>query len=102
MLHRTYPLIVCLLIILTARAVYGQSTGLITGTVTDPTGAVIPDASVSIKNTATGAERIISANNEGIFSAPSLAAGDYEVRVEARGFRTLVRPATVEAGPARR
>jgi hypothetical protein len=78
--------------------VYGQNTGLITGTVTDQTGAVIPDAAVTIVDKGTGTERTIAANAEGIYSAPALQAGVYEVRAEVKGFRTLVRPATVEAG----
>ena len=75
-----------------------QDTGLISGTVTDQSGAVIPNASITVTNKTTGAVRTITANNEGLYSAPSLVAGDYEVRVEVQGFRTVLRPAVVQAG----
>ena len=78
--------------------VSAQDTGLISGTVTDQSGAVIPDASITITNKTTGAARTVTANTEGLYSAPSLIAGDYEVRVEVQGFRTVVRPAVVQAG----
>jgi len=66
--------------------------------VTDETGAVVPNAAVTITETATGSSRTAVANTEGLYSAPSLLAGDYQVRVEVQGFRTVVRQATVEAG----
>lgn len=77
----------------------GQApTGTITGTVTDSTGAVIPSASIVITNKATGTSRSVSANAEGLYSAPALQPGDYEVRAEQQGFRTLRRDANVAAG----
>jgi hypothetical protein len=73
-------------------------TGTITGTVKDESGAVIPNASITIANKATGTARSATANADGIYSAPALNAGDYEVRVAMPGFRTLVRDALVTAG----
>src|SRR5581483_9880479 len=73
-------------------------TGTISGIVTDDTGGVIPNATVSITNKATGVSRTTQSNAEGFFTAPALPAGDYEVRAEVKGFRTLVRAATVQAG----
>ena len=64
----------------------------------DEVGAVIPSATVTITNKATDFNRALSTNAEGLYSAPALAPGEYEVRVEMQGFRTLVRPATVVAG----
>ena len=92
-------LLLVLALLATGMRLYGQAaTGAIVGTVTDSTGAVLPNAKVSIINKATNASRETSANGEGLFSAPALDAGDYQVRVEAQGFRTLVRDATVQAG----
>jgi len=71
---------------------------MITGVVADESGAVIPNASVKITNKATGAERALMSAADGSFSAPALQAGVYEVRVEVKGFRTVVREATVETG----
>lgn len=76
------------------------ATGSISGTVTDESGAVVPSATVTVTNKATGAARNLTANSEGLFSAPALQAGDYEVKVEVRGFRTEVRQAQVLAGNA--
>jgi hypothetical protein len=73
-------------------------TGTISGTVVDQSGAVLPNASVTIKNKATGAERKVLSNDEGNFSAPSLQAGDYEISVQAKGFRTSLREYTVATG----
>src|SRR5579864_4399133 len=81
-----------------ATALAQGPTGIITGTLTDESGAVIPNASVTITNKETGFARTVTTNAEGYFSAPALPAGDYEVKAEVTGFRTLVRPATVQAG----
>ena len=77
---------------------FAQGTGTITGTVADESGAVIPNANITITNKATGVGRSANTNAEGYFSAVALLAGDYEVKAEVTGFRTLVRPATVQAG----
>jgi hypothetical protein len=66
--------------------------------VADESGAVVPSAAIVIVNKSTGATRNVSANEQGFYSAPTLLAGDYELRVEMQGFRTVVRPATVLAG----
>src|SRR5579863_296323 len=73
-------------------------TGVITGTVTDETGAVIPNVTVTITNKATGIARTATTGADGLYSAPALPAADYTVRAEATGFRTLQRDATVQAG----
>jgi len=78
--------------------IYAQATGIILGTVTDASGAVIPSAPVTITNKDNNETRSVNANADGSFSAPSLQPGNYEVRAEIKGFRTLVRPATVLAG----
>jgi len=78
---------------------FGQvPTGSISGTVTDSTGALVPNATVTIINRATGIARAQTANQNGLYSAPSLAPGDYDVKVEMQGFKTTVRPANVIAG----
>jgi len=74
-------------------------TGIITGTLTDESGAVIPNATITITNKATGVvARTATTDAQGYYSAPSLPAGDYEVRAEVSGFRTVQRDATVQAG----
>ena len=73
-------------------------TGAIIGTVTDASGAVVPNATVTITNQATGTTRTIASNGDGLYSAPALPAGTYQVRVEMQGFQTNVRDAQVLAG----
>src|SRR5260370_18372607 len=86
-------------VVLLRVAWYAQApTGIITGTVTDESGAVVPNSTVTITNKATGFSRPLTTNATGLFSAPALSAGEYEVRVEMTGFRTLLRDATVLAG----
>ncbi len=83
----------------TSRPVYAQApVGTISGVVADESGAVVPNASVKIRNKATDAQRDLISGSDGTFSAPALPAGVYEVRVEMKGFRTVIREATVETG----
>src|SRR5258705_3263529 len=72
--------------------------GVISGVVTDLTGARVPGARVVILNRDTGLRRNVTTSNEGDFSAVALPSGVYQVRVEAEGFRALVRATSVEAG----
>ena len=58
----------------------------ILGAITDPAGAVIANAQVSVKDIATGLERTVTTNSAGFYSAPNLAPGKYELRVSAPGF----------------
>ncbi len=65
--------------------------GAFSGRVTDPSGAVIPNAKVVIHNTATGIMNTVATNSAGIYSAPSLQPGTYEISVSTPGFITSVR-----------
>jgi hypothetical protein len=79
-----------LLSILLAPAVWAQNiTGEIDGTVTDTTGAIIPDATVTITNLDTKTvARTVKSSSKGIYTAPVLAVGDYSIRFQAEGFET--------------
>ncbi|HXG92038.1 MAG TPA: carboxypeptidase regulatory-like domain-containing protein [Blastocatellia bacterium] len=67
----------------------GQATGSATlrGRVTDPSGAVVPDVSVTLINEATKDERKTKTNDEGFYTFSSVNPGTYTVRVEASGFK---------------
>jgi hypothetical protein len=93
-------LIVALALSMVSAVMAQAPTGTINGIVTDETGAVIPNAAVTIVNKATNVARSANTNAEGLFTVVALPAGDYEVRAEIKGFRTLVRPCTVQAGEA--
>src|SRR5258708_10984788 len=89
----------CVLLLAFGVSLYAQTgTGAISGTVTDESGAVVPSAAITITNRATGTSRPLKTNAEGLYSAPALLAGEYEVKAELSGFRTLVRDAQVLAG----
>src|ERR1700687_4986400 len=65
--------------------------GTLSGTITDPSGAGIPQARVVIKNVATGVERSVTTNTDGFYTAPSLLPGEYQVTLDAKGFNTETR-----------
>ncbi len=79
--------IALVLIVFSSVLVFGQTTGALSGTVVDPTGAVVIGASVIVKNDATGAERSGTTTDNGIFSFNSLQPGTYSVTVENAGFK---------------
>jgi hypothetical protein len=77
---------------LVAIAAHAQVVGgSITGTVTDPSGALISNASIHIHNDDTGAVRTLTTSSSGTFTAPSLAVGAYTLTAEAPGFAAYKR-----------
>ncbi|MGO4516312.1 carboxypeptidase regulatory-like domain-containing protein [Terriglobus sp. 2YAB30_2] len=66
---------------------FGQmTTARLVGTVTDQSGAVIPNATVVVKNIRTGESRTVTTNDSGLYIIPSLVPSEYEVKVTASGF----------------
>src|SRR5215468_5884612 len=65
--------------------------GTISGTITDPSQKLIPQAQVSITNVATGITTTVVTNSDGFFAAPNLLPSEYEITVTAKGFSTEVR-----------
>jgi len=75
--------------VLVSTPVYAQVAGAtLAGTVTDPSGAQIPNADVSIKNRATGVARDVTTDAAGFYSAPNLLPGIYDITITASGFST--------------
>jgi hypothetical protein len=64
--------------------------GSISGTVTDPQGAVVPGAQVTITNQGTGASQTVISTSSGIYSAPSVDPGTYTVQVKSSNFKEFV------------
>jgi len=83
---------VCLLFVLSSLAAYAQSasTGALTGTVTDPTGAVLRNAQIALRNIGTGETRGAITDQGGSYHLSLLPPGKYELTVEATGFAPLV------------
>src|SRR5262245_7574840 len=67
------------------------STGIISGTVADETGAVLPGVNITVKNTETGISQSAITDDGGHYSASQLALGGYEVQADLSGFKTVVR-----------
>lgn len=89
-------ILACLLV---TSSIHGQTVGAtISGTVADPSGSVIPNAQITIRNTATGTVTTTTSNPEGFYSAPNLQPGDYILRTTAGGFATLESHITLEVG----
>src|SRR5712675_2071135 len=77
--------------ILGARQAYAQVSGAtLTGTVKDSSGAVIPNAQVAITDVATAVTRTVTPGSSGLYTAPNLLPGTYEIHVTATGFSTQV------------
>jgi len=74
------------------------STGSIQGTVTDPSGAVVGGAQISIRNKATGRVITTKSTSAGAYTSGALTPGDYLLRVEAQGFKTSEVSLTVQVG----
>ena len=90
---RYWPLLLVPFVLTIPSRVTAQTvTGSITGTVTDPTGAVIPNAQVTAHNIATGVDTQATTNAAGIYNIRFLPIGEYEVTVHASGFVTAKRP----------
>ena len=83
-------LILGLLAMLSSGLFAQQNYGTILGTVTDPTGAVVPDAKITVTNTATALSREAITDNDGFFQVLSLPIGNYTVAVEKTGFKKYV------------
>ncbi len=82
--------------LLFSLALFAQANfGRIFGSVTDQTGAVLPGATVTVTDTERGTARNLTTDSAGEYNAPTLIPGNYKVRVEVKGFRSLERPGVV-------
>jgi hypothetical protein len=75
-----------------------QTTGDLTGTITDPSGAVIPDAKVALRDNSKGARSDTVTNKDGVYHFYLLQPGTYTVTTSVTGFQTLARVTTVSLG----
>ncbi len=79
------------ILVLSSIAAIGQvATSTLSGSVLDPSGAVVANATITVKNIGTGAEFKTTTASNGTFSVPQLAAGMYTVTIAATGFKQAV------------
>ncbi len=80
-----------LLVLALAVSGLGQTLGEITGEIKDASGGVVVGATVTATNLGTNARRATTTNGAGVYSFPSLVPGNYSLKVEMQGFRTVAR-----------
>src|SRR5579875_54042 len=98
----TGVLAVLVIALMIAPSLLAQSltSGDLTGTVTDPSGAVVPHATVTVRNNATGATRTTTSNSAGAYRFSLLPTGSYTVTAEAQGFSKAQTTASITVGQA--
>src|SRR5207245_3333450 len=89
MLHRICPLFVL------CATVFAQSSGTVTGIITDPSQASLPGVSLALTNEETGVTERAATNAQGEYTFPLLQPGRYRLSVEAKGFRPYTRTGIV-------
>src|SRR6185503_6142936 len=82
----------CLLLLSTKNSFSQADTGVITGTVTDPSGAILPGVKVTITAIETNRRQTFVTDNSGRYSSGPLRVGDYRIEAELTSFKRLVRP----------
>src|SRR5271156_4131202 len=82
------PMLFVLWLVALSTVAYGQGSATIVGTVTDPTGAVVANANLTITNVGAGFGRTTTSNSTGNYSAPELTPGHYLVLAEPAGFKS--------------
>src|ERR671939_213523 len=86
---KTATLSIFALVLLAAAAHAQTATGGVNGTVTDPNGAAVPGASVTLVNRATNIETRATANEGGYYTFVNVSPGTYVLKVESPGFSTV-------------
>lgn len=88
MLHRLYRIAAIAAILMVAASfAVAQENATVTGTILDPTSAVIPGATVDLTNLSTGQQHHSVSNSSGIYLFGSLGVGSYSLKVSAKGFQ---------------
>jgi len=96
-----FTVVVAVALLLVPVGLFGQATvgaGNIVGTVTDPSGAVLSGAKVTVVNTNTGQTIDLESNSAGAFNSGPLQPGTYKVSVSQKGFSTVSSTTIVQVG----
>src|SRR5258706_4262279 len=81
--------VVCVVCVALARAAAAQDTGVVSGTVVDSTGQIVPGATVTLTNEGTASVRTATSDERGEFAFRAVTPGSYTVKVELTGFRSI-------------
>lgn len=95
---RNISLVLAAILLCGWPAMAQTETAQVTGTVTDPSGAVIPNANVTVRSVGTQAVRVTTTNAAGIYLVTNLLPGTYDITASATGFSTSKRRAIVAVG----
>ena len=82
--------VLCCLLLIVSGAWAQSDRGTITGAITDPTGAVIPDAVIEAENTQTGAIYEAYSTDTGVYRLAQLPVGSYQISTSVEGFKQFV------------
>ncbi|HYY58906.1 MAG TPA: carboxypeptidase regulatory-like domain-containing protein, partial [Pyrinomonadaceae bacterium] len=93
-----YAISALFVVLVFSVAVMAQESGSINGTVTDPNGALVPGATVTVKSVGTSAERTVTTATDGTYLVTNLQPGLYDVSVTATGFGATTQRAQVSVG----
>ena len=93
--------VLSLLIFSAQFSIFGQqaASATLSGTITDPHGALVAGVKITATQTATGVKRDTVTGNEGLYIFSNMEPGDYELRFEAKGFATKVTKTPVTPSP---
>src|SRR5260370_36487193 len=100
-MHRklTWGILLCLMICAAFTEAFAQTeTGQITGTILDPSGAGVPNATITAKSTTTGLTRTVNSSGSGTYAVTDLLPGQYDVTANASGFTPSKHRVTVTVG----
>ena len=87
--------IVAILLLFSCGSLWAQTGGSISGTVKDPSGAVVPDAAITARNANGGAQQTLNSNGEGFYAFPTLPVGHYDIEAYRPGFKPYKRTGLV-------
>ncbi|MGH9751168.1 MAG: TonB-dependent receptor domain-containing protein, partial [Blastocatellia bacterium] len=82
-------MLAAMLLLITASAMSQTSRGTVSGIVSDPNGAVVPGAAITLTSDQTGVSRTTTSNSEGVYRFDAVDPGSYSVKIAATGFGNL-------------
>ena len=98
MRFRNFGLAIVFTLLMSFSVVQAQTSfGRISGTVTDSTGAVVPNASVTVSDAATNFSRVVTTDENGYYTLTNLPVGAYNVTVEVQSFKKSIKTVMLEA-----